>query len=329
MKAILRRHSGVFCILVLVLLCVPSMAMAKTKKETVKFDFKKTSEYFHELLDKRPDFPVSVVLLNDYVYSLAALGETVDPKLKERMITFTKKIQQLDGGFSVDIATKESSSLYTNFALETLALIGSVGSIDAGAAKSYIASLKQKDGGFSFNTKKNESTLPTTYHAVHSLFILNGLSIVDKAKTAEYIKGFEKKETGGFSYVRGTGVATAKDTFMAVEALRTLGMLDNDTKTRALKFLTSLPYIGKFKKTSETLTLEEQVYTLSALRVLEDTAGLDKQKITLFLKKFYVPEDGAFAAIEGFKTAPDPTCLGVRGLVELGVLKRPVESQLK
>jgi hypothetical protein len=51
--------------------------------------------------------------------------------------------------------------------------------------------------------------------------------------------------------------------------------------------------------------------------------------VVQFLKTFYLPEEGGFAAIQGFKSAPDPTCLGIRGLAELGILKRPVEKPLK
>jgi hypothetical protein len=106
-------------------------------------------------------------------------------------------------------------------------------------------------------------------------------------------------------------------------------MLDDDTNKRALKFLASTPYIGMFKKTSKILTLEEEVYTLSALRILESTKVLNKEKVVKFIKTFYLPDEGGFAAVQGFKSAPDPTCLGIRGLAELGILKRPNESPLK
>jgi len=302
---------------------------AASKKDPVQFNFKAMSEYFHLLLDTRHHFPDSIVLMNDYVYSLNALGEPPDPQRKERMLAFARELQQPDGGFSVDPETKTSSSLYTDYTLETLAYMRAINSIDVGKTTSYFASLKQPDGGFSFNKEKKESTLITTYHAVHSLSLLNELSIIDKAKTAEYIKGFEKKDTGGFSYVKRTGIPNAKDTYLGLYALKTLGLLDDDTKKRAIKFLASTPYSGKFNKTAKTLTLEEQVYTLSALRILESTMVLNKEKVVLFLKTFYVPEDGAFAAIQGFKSAPDSTRLGIRGLAELGLLKRPIESPLK
>ncbi len=325
----MRRYRRYYTVVILALFGFVLVGATQEKTEPVQFDFKKTSKYFHAFFDKRPDFPVSIVQMNDYVYSLTALGETIDPQLKKRMIAFAGKLQQPDGGFAIDTAAKTSSSLYTDYALETLAYMDSIGSIDAGKARSYLSSLKQPDGGFSFNTQKKESAFATTYYAVHALSLMESLNVIDKARTAEYIKRFEKKDTGGFSYVKRTGLPSAKDTYMAVSVLKTLGMLDADTKKRAMKFLTSTPYIGKFKKTSVTLTLEEEAYTLSALRILENTTGVDKEKVVLFLKTFYLPEDGGFAAIEGFDSAPDPTCMAMRSLAELGIVKRPVERKLK
>jgi hypothetical protein len=37
---------------------------------------------------------------------------------------------------------------------------------------------------------------------------------------------FRKKETGGFTFVKGTGVPDVKNTYMAVFTLKALGMLD-------------------------------------------------------------------------------------------------------
>ena len=333
MKAVkldMIKYCRNFPVIVIMLLSFVLMGAATIEKgDAVKFDFKKMSKYFHAVLDERHHFPESVVLMNDYVYSLTALGEAIDPQRKERIISFAKEVQQPDGGFAVDMQTKSSSSLYTEYTLESLALINSVSSIDVGRAKSYFSSLKQSDGGFSFSSKKMESTLITTYHTVHSLVLLNALDIVDKAKTAEYIKTFEKKGTGGFGFKKETGFSTSKGTYMAVYALKTLGMLDEDTKKRSVQFLTSTQYTGNFKKTKELLTLEEQVYTLAALRVLESTNVVNKETVAKFLKTFYVPEEGAFGALPGFKSAPDPTTLGIRGLVELGMLKRPDEIPVK
>ena len=300
----------------------------KTKPEKVEFDFKKTSSYTHDL-DKRPDFPVAITLLRNYVYSVLALGETIDTKTKEKIIAFVKKVQKPDGGFSIDPATKETSSLYTDYAVETLSYIGALNSIDAVKAKAYISSLRMPDGGFSFDAKTKESSFPTTYYAVHALSLINGLDIVDKAKTVAYIKGFEKKDTGGFSYVKGTGVATPKSTYMGIYALKALGMLDEGTKKNAIKYLASTPYVGKFRKYEITQTLEEQSYTLMALKMLGAGDKINKNKVVAFIKSFYIPENGGFGPIHGYGSAPDPTYYGIRCLAELGVLKRPAESQVK
>lgn len=325
----MRRYYRYYTVIILALLGLVLVGATQDKTEPVQFDFKKTSKYFHEFFDKRPDFPVTIVQMNDYVYSLTALGETIDPKLKEHMMTFAKKLQQPDGGFSIDTATIASSSLFTDYNLETLAYMDSIGSIDVRKTKTYLSSLRQPDGGFSFDKRKKESALATTYYTVHALSLINGLDIIDKPKTAEYINRFERKDTGGFSYVKKTGGPSAKDTYMAVFVLKTLGMLNDDTKKRSIKYLTSTPYTGNFKKTSVTLTLEEQAHTLAALRILEGISTVDKEKVVLFLKTFYVPDDGGFAPIEGFDSSPDPTCMAMRSLAELGLVKRPVESPLK
>lgn len=303
-------------------------ATDKKKPEAIEFDFKKTSAYTHEL-DARPDFPVSITLARNYVYSVLALGEKTDPKLKEKTINFIKNLQRQDGGFSIDSATKATNSLYTDFALETLSYMGAVNSIDMGKVKSYVSSLKRPDGGFSFDAKTKGSSFQTTYNAVHALSYINGLDIVDKAKTAAYIKGFEKKDTGGFNYVKGTGTPNVTNTYMAVFTLEALGMLDEATKTKAAKFLTSTPYVGKFKKYEVTQTLDEQAYAVMALKMLGAENTINKDKAVAFIKSFYIPVNGGFGPIHGYGSAPDPTYFGIRDLAELGVLKSPAEIKLK
>lgn len=324
-----NAFSGNYYKIIIVMLTGLLLAAATNgKKEPVKFDFKKTSVYTHEL-DARPDFPVSITLCRNYVYSVLALGENIDPKIKEKVIDFAKKIQRQDGGFSIDIATKEANSLYTDFTLQTLSYMGAVNAVDTGKVKSYISSLKRPDGGFSFDAKTKESSFQTTYYAVHVLTYLNALDIVDKAKTAAYIKGFEKKGTGGFNYVKGTGTPNVTNTYMAVFALKSLGMLDDETKKNSTKFLASTRYIGKDVKYDVTHTLEEQAYAIMALKLLNAENKIKKDGAVAFIKSFYIPFNGGFGPIHGYGTAPDPTYFGIQGLAELGVLKRPVETQLK
>jgi prenyltransferase beta subunit len=316
----MNKYYRFYALVIMVLLsCLLIAATDKTKAESDKFDFQKTSKLIHEA-DSRPDFPVSILLTRNYVYSVIALGETIDTANKSKIIEFIKMTQQSDGGFSADKAIKETASLYTNYALETLAYLNAVGSIDIEKAKSYILSLSRPDGGFAFNKQTKDSTLATTYYAVHCLSLMNALGAVDKAKTAGYIKGFEKKN-GGFGYVKETGVPTAKNTYEAVFVLKTLGMLDGATKKGAVKFLTSSSYItGKNKKgEEETPTLEEEAYTLGALKTLGAGSSINQQKVISFVKQFYVPQNGGFASMPGYGAAPDPTYYGLRCLTEAGI----------
>jgi prenyltransferase beta subunit len=314
-----------FYVLVILILssCLLIAATNKIKPDSDKFDFQKTSKLIHEM-DSRPDFPVSILLTRDYVYSITALGETIDTANKSKIIEFIKVTQQSDGGFSADKAIKETASLYTDYAIETLAYLNAVGSIDIEKAKLYVLSLSRPDGGFAFDKQTKDSSLTTTYYAVHCLSLMNALSAVDKAKTADYVKGFEKKN-GGFGYIKETGAPTAKNTYEAVFVLKTLGMLDGATKKSAAKFLTSSPYVtGKNKKGKEEYpTLEEEAYTLDALKTLGAGSSINKQTVISFVKEFYVPQNGGFASMPGYGAAPHPTYYGLRCLAETGVQLKP------
>jgi prenyltransferase beta subunit len=280
-------------------------------------------------MDSRPDFPFSATLMRNYVYSVKALGETIKPADREKIIKFTKKIQQPDGGFSIDAEKKVSSTLYTYYALETLAYLGAVNSIDTGKAKAYLLSLRQSDSGFGFDARAKESSLATTYFAVRSLYLLNGLQSIDKAKTTAYIEGFEVKSTGGFNYVRKTGTASAKNTYMATYVLYALGTLDSDIKKNSVKYLQSTLYTGKAQKYKDTQTLEEQAYTIKALKILGSEKTINSKGVVSFIKMFYIPANGGFGPVVGYGSAPDPTYFALQGLAEIGTLKLPAEVALK
>jgi prenyltransferase beta subunit len=319
---------GKYFTIVLVMICgLLLVAATDKKKEDIKFDFKKTSAYNHELAT-RSDFPVSVIFARNYVYSVLALGEKMDPTLRQKTINFIKNLQREDGGFSVDSIIIETSSQNADFALETLSYLDAINAIDAGKTKTYLSSLQRPDGGFSFDAKAKDSSLVTTYYAVHVLSYINSLQIIDKAKTAAYIKGFEKKDTGGFNYVKGTGVSNPKNTYMAVFTLKALDMLDEQTKKNTIKFLLSTPYVGKPMKYDVTQTLEEQTYTIIALKLLGAEKKINKNGAIAFIKGFYIPVNGGFGPIHGYGTAPDPTYFGIQGLAELGILKSPLETRL-
>ncbi|HYS42727.1 MAG TPA: prenyltransferase/squalene oxidase repeat-containing protein, partial [Geobacteraceae bacterium] len=203
----------------LVTLFTGSVCAKEKGKATGDFDFAKTNAFMREM-ETRPDFPVGMVLANDYVYSLLTLGEKIDTGRQNAVIACIKSLQQKDGGFVPDKSTKSASLLYTDIALETLGYLNAMNAVDAAKVKAFVASLKNPDGGFGFSQESKGSTLATTYFAVRVLKAINGLDLVDKAKTVAYVKGFEKKE-GGFGSVKGTGIADARNTYTAVHILNT------------------------------------------------------------------------------------------------------------
>lgn len=292
---------------------------AKEKGNGKGFDFAKTRAFMKET-ETRPDFPVSTVLANDYVISLLALGDRIEPARKNAVVSFLKNAQQKSGGFVADKADKNASLLYTDIALETLDCLKSTAAIDAGRVKSFVASLKNTDGGFGFSQDSRGSSLATTYYAVRILRAVGGLDLLDKARTSSYIREFERKD-GGFGYVKGTGVADPKNTYMATFVLKTLGMLDNATRKSAIRFLGTTPYLNA--KSKEVPELNAQLYALSALKELGAGARINGKLALAFLKKVYVPLNGGFGPFLGYGSTPDSTTAAIRTLAELGKLKAP------
>jgi hypothetical protein len=317
MYKISRITSTVLTILFLIVVACP--AGAKQKPKQVEFDFAKTSAFMREM-DSRPDFPVSVVLANDYVYSLLAIGNTIAPAKKAALVAYLKKAQQKDGGFVPEHSNKSSSLLFTDIAIETLGYLHALDAIDAGKAKAYVSSLKNADGGFGFSKEAKASSLATTCYAVRILKALDGLDLVDKQKTTEYARSFEKKD-GGFGYVKGVGTANARNTYMAAFTLNTLGKLDEATRSNALKFLATTPYLDKKSKAQKEL--DEQLYAVKALKELQAGDKIDKSLAIAYLKRIYIPLNGGFGPLEGYGSTPDSTTTGVRILVENGKLKTP------
>jgi geranylgeranyl transferase type-2 subunit beta len=315
------------CLAVVVILSLIALfagsACAKTKGND--FDFAKTSAFMREM-ESRPDFPVSVVLANDYVYSLLAIGDTIDPARKTAIVAYLKNAQQKDGGFISDKANKSASLLFTDLALETLGYLNSINAIDVGKVKTFVASLRNADGGFGFSKDAKGSALATTFYAVRILKTLGSLDLIDRAKTVDYVKGFAKKD-GGFGYVKGAGVANAKNTYMATYILNNLGKIDDATRKNAVKFLATTPYLNK--KSKDRPELDEQLYAAKALKELKAVDKIDKQLAIAFLKKIYISVNGGFGPLEGYGSTPDSTTTGLRILAEIGKLKAPGQQNPK
>jgi prenyltransferase beta subunit len=290
---------------------------AKDKNNGKEFDFAKTGAFMREM-ETRPDFPVSIVLANDYVYSLLAMGDDIDPVRKSATISYIKNSQQKNGGFAAAKADKEPALLFTDLALETLGCLKSTEVIDAGRVKSFVVSLKNPDGGFGFSPESRGSSLATTFYAVRILKAVGGLDLIDKEKTAHYIKGFERRD-GGFGYVPGMGVADAKNTYMSAFVLKSLGKLDASTMGKAIKFLATTPYLDN--NCRERRDIDGQLYAILALKELRAGAKINRKIAMAFLKKIYIPLNGGFGPLEGYGSTPDSTTTAIRILAETGKLK--------
>jgi len=296
-----------------------AFAKEKRKSKGGDFDFAKTNAFMREI-ETRPDFPVAMVLANDYVYSLLAMGQKIDTGRQNAVIAFIKVSQLKDGGFVADKASKSASVLYTDLALETLRYLDAANAVDGAGVKSFVASLKNQDGGYGFSKDAKDSTLATTFYAVRILKTINGLDLVDKNKTAAYVKGFEKKE-GGFGSVKGTGAANTRNTYMAAFILNSIGALDAAARNNAVKFLAITPYLDR--KSTDRAELDEQLYAIRALKELKAAEKIDKKIATAFMKRLYIKVNGGFGPLEGYGSTPDSTTTGLRILAETGTLKQP------
>lgn len=292
---------------------------AKEKSAGKSFDFAKTLAFTDEM-ETRPDFPVSIVLANDYVYSHLALGAAIDPVRRNLTLAYIKGLQRNNGGFGAEKADKGASLLYTDLALETLGYLGAKGAIDTGGVKSFVLSLKNSDGGFGFSREARGSSLANTFCSVRTLKAVGALNLIDKEMTARYIKGFERKG-GGFGYVRGTGGADAKSTYMAAFVLNSLGMLDAAVRKNAIRFLGTTPYLDK--KSRERPDLDGQLYAILSLKELKADAKIDRRLAMALLENIYVPVNGGFGPQPGYGSTPDSTAAAIRILAETGKLNAP------
>jgi prenyltransferase beta subunit len=116
---------------------------------------------------------------------------------------------------------------------------------------------------------------------------------------------------------------------MGVFTLKALGMLDEQTKKNAIKYLTSTMYVGKPVPYEVTQTLEEQAYMIISLKIMGAENKINKKGVIKFINSFYFPSYGGFAPIHGNPSATDPTYFALRGLAELGILKTPIESRIR
>src|SRR6516225_12191653 len=113
MPRISRIACSLFALSLVVLFTTTVFANEKGKAKGGDFDYTKTGAFMREM-ESRPDFPVAIVLANDYVYSLRALGSKIDTSHQNAIIALIKSLQLNNGGFVADKANKSASILYTD-----------------------------------------------------------------------------------------------------------------------------------------------------------------------------------------------------------------------
>lgn len=316
------RPIRIICWITTLILCFTGHALAKEKGPTTSgdFDFAKTKAFVREI-DSRPDFPVGMVIANDWAYSMRALGAKITIPQYNAVLIWMKMAQQKNGGFGLDREGQDVSILNTSLALETLSYLNAVKAINTGKVKSFVASLKNPDGGFGFSPQSKGSSLASTYFAVRVLKEIGALDLVDPAKSSAYVTAFEKKG-GGFGSSSGNGVADAKNSYMAIFVLNTLGAMKEATRESCVKFLQTTPYV-KGKKRAERPSLDEQLYAVMALKELNAAQLIDSKFAMAFLRRLYIKVNGGFGPLEGYGSTPDSTTAGLRILAEIGMLKVP------
>lgn len=317
------RFNSRIVLSLLLLLTFCSFAHAGEKAtEDKKIDLKMTVDYVNNLT-QREKFPDSVTFVYYYAYSLSALDEKITPKIKEKLITFVKRCQTKNGGFTSEPEySKDPNIIFTYYALKSLALLDSLDAINKEKAKGFVLGLYQGDGGFTGQEKKGQSTsLAMTAYGVQSLQMLGALDKLDKQKTIKFINGNISKDGKGFS-MEPQGGASPHATNMAVKALAILGGLTDSTKSAVVDYLKSTRYSG--------LMSEEKKQALPELKAMADTietfiqlSALNQantSKMFEFVKSLYISENGGFGPQPGFGTTPPSTYYGMVCLVGLGKL---------
>ncbi len=291
-------------------------------------NLEQTGEYLANWLDSE-NFPESITIAYYYVYSLPALGKTISPYTKRQIIDFIKRCQGDNGGFaSIPGRNKETDVVSTYFALRSLALLGSIRTIDREDTASYIVGLVKNGRGLANTDRKNEKpSLTATYYGIQSLVMLGELDKIDADKTASFVKEFLTANSS-FSFSRG-GEPTPKATYMGVTTLDSLDGLTKEIKSGAAAFLKGVssfdtPETGNGQKFSSIQEMADILQTLDHLSLLEQTETV---RMYEYVKSLYSRKNGGFGNAPGLESTPVSTYLGIVCLVELGKLQDPLPKR--
>jgi prenyltransferase beta subunit len=289
-----------------------------------KIDFHRTADYFREW-ESRKRFPENVPFGYYYAYSLKALGEKISPGVRDRIVGFIKDCQGESGGFSQGPAFKKTPNLvFTFYALKTLALLDSIGAVDAGKARDFVLGLAREDGGFKGSPGAGERTsLAMTFFAAESLKVLGGVDKLNREKIAVFVNRNAAREKG-FS-LEPNGLSTTQGTYMAAQILADVGFLTDDVKSGVVGYLKGTRYSGlaenvKYQTLPYMKAMAEVTSTLSLLSALSE---VKTARMREFVESLYIGENGGFGPRPGLGTTPEDTFHAIVCLVRLGQLKDP------
>lgn len=323
MKQMIRTTAA----LCLALLFLPTAVGAAqvTGKHSGRIDRAKTIGLYQGW-STRKSFPESVSLAYFPVYAMRALGKKLPPKARARIVTFLKSCQEPDGGFANEPRyAQKSNIIYTFYALKALQLLGQPQAINRQQALAFLLALHQPGGGFKAAGTAKHPSLAATSYGVRSLALLNELDRIDKGKTAAFIAAYKVKGKG-FSLLPGK-FSTPRATFMAVQALKTLGVLPAGDKSDVKAYLKTTRYAGHMvnRKYYGLPTMQDMSYVLRTLRDLSVLKVADRPRVSKFVDSLYIAQNGGFGPQPGYGTTPPSTYYGIVCLVQLGRLPNPME----
>ncbi len=291
-------------------------------------DASKTLRYLESWArrDRWDRFPESPSFAFYNLYATLALGGTISPELRARVVDQLRRCQAPDGGFTAAPGSGDSHVVPTLYALRTLALVGALDAVDRRRAAAFVASLARPDGGYRGRVADAEPSLGTTYHALSALALLGAGDRVDRARTLAYVSSHRASD-GGFGLRPGVGSSPAA-TFMAVRSLTLLGALDGETSAGVARHLAGSRYSGRLRegKFATVPEIEDEADVLAALADVGRLDVVDRREVERFVGTLYVAENGGFGPQPGLGTTPPSTYQAIACLVSLGRLRDPGRS---
>jgi prenyltransferase beta subunit len=274
--------------------------------------------------EKWDRFPESPAFAFSNAYARLALGETLSPAERARIVDYLRSCQQSDGGFSPTPELREAHVVPTYHALGALALLGALDSIDRDRAASFLLGLSRPDGGFAGRTEERAASLATTFHAVASLELLGAAGRIERQRVAAFV-GTYREPGKGFGLAIGVP-SSSTGTAMAVRVLAYLGAVPEDVRRDATAFLGATRYAGHLREGAFPTppTLAELRQVLEALDELGSLDRVDRPELQRFIASLYIAENGGFGPEPGLGTTPPSTGDAIACLVLLGRLPAPV-----